>query len=149
MTTEHDDTFNLEMTTDIVSAYVGNNPIAVDQLPGLIAAVSSSLEGLGAPEAEPVPERGNPAVSIKKSVQDDHLVCLEDGKKFKSLKRHIRTSHGLTPQEYRQRWGLKPDYPMTAPAYAETRSKLAKSIGLGRKAGKRKSKPKSKPKAKS
>lgn len=140
MTTDNDNTFNLELTADIVSAFVSRKPVAADQLPDLIATVSQSLGSLGTPEQEPVPERGDPAVSIKKSLQDDHLVCLEDGKKFKSLKRHIKASHGLTPQQYRERWGLKSDYPMTAPAYAEQRSKLAKSIGLGRKPGKRKSK---------
>ena len=140
MTIDNDNSPNLELTAEIISAYVTGNPVAADQLPDLIATVSRSLASLGAPEPEPVPERGDPAVSVKKSLQDDHLVCLEDGKKFKSLKRHIKASHGLTPQEYRERWGLKVDYPMTAPAYSEQRSKLAKNIGLGRKAGKRKSK---------
>jgi len=135
-----DDTFRLELTTDIVSAYLSRNPVPADQISDLISTVSSSLESLSSPEVEPAPERGEPAVSIKKSLQNDHLVCLECGKKFKSLKRHIKASHGLTPQEYRERWGLKSDYPMTAPGYSEARSKLAKSIGLGRKPGKRKSK---------
>ena len=136
MTTDNNNTLTLELTADVVSAYVNNNPLAADQLPNLITTVYECLSGLDAPKADPVAERGEPAVSIRKSLQDDHLVCLEDGKKFKSLKRHIRTSHGLTPEQYRERWGLKPDYPMTAPAYAERRSKLAKKIGLGRKPGK-------------
>jgi len=140
MTNDNDNTLNLELTADVVSAYVSRNPVAADQVSDLIATVSQGLRDLSAPEADPVAERGEPAVSIKRSLRDDHLVCLEDGKKFKSLKRHIRTSHGLTPEEYRERWGLMSDYPMTAPAYAERRSKLAKEIGLGRKPGKRKSK---------
>ena len=136
MTTDNNNTLTLELTADVVSAYVSKNPLAADQLTDLIATVHTVLDGLGAPEADAIAKRGEPAVSIKRSVRDDHLVCLEDGKKFKSLKRHLRTSHGLTPQDYRVRWGLKHDYPMTAPAYAEQRSKLAKDIGLGRKPGK-------------
>jgi len=139
MTSDKDIIVNLDLTTDIVSAYVSRNPVAAEQMPDLIRNVSESLGGLTGPPPEPVLERGEPAVSIRRSVQDDHLVCLEDGKKFKSLKRHIKASHDLTPKEYRERWGLKPGYPMTAPAYAEQRSQLARNIGLGRKAGKRKS----------
>ncbi len=138
MITDHENLLNLELTADIVSAYVSRNPVAADQIPNLIATVSVGLKNLASPKKEPVAERERPAVSIKRSLQDDHLVCLEDGKKFKSLKRHIKTSHGLTPQEYRKKWGLKPEYPMTAPAYAEQRSKLAKDIGLGSKTGRRK-----------
>lgn len=122
-----------ELTTEIVSAYVSNNPVAANQLPELIQSTFATVSSLSAPQGEPQQERGEPAVSIKKSVRDDHIVCLEDGKKFKSLKRHIKSHHGLTPDEYRAKWGLKSDYPMVAPAYAERRSKLAKEIGLGRK----------------
>ena len=133
MTDEQNLSLETELTADIVSAYVSNNPVAADQLTGLIGSVFESVAALSTGGVEPVAERPEPAVSVRKSLRDDHLVCLEDGKKFKSLKRHLRTSHGLTPAEYRERWDLKPDYPMVAPAYAEQRSKLAKDIGLGQK----------------
>lgn len=136
MTTDNNNSLTLELTADVVSAYVNNNPLAADQLPNMIKTIYECLSGLDAPEADPVAERGEPAESIRRSLQDDHLVCLEDGKKFKSLKRHIKSSHGMTPEQYREKWGLKPDYPMTAPAYSERRSKLAKDIGLGRKSSK-------------
>lgn len=123
-----------ELTTEIVSAYVSNNPIAASQLPELITSTFQCVSSLSVSQKEEVVEAKDPAVSIKKSVKDDHLVCLEDGKKFKSLKRHLMSHHGLTPEEYRSKWALKSDYPMVAPAYAERRSKLAKEIGLGRKA---------------
>jgi predicted transcriptional regulator len=122
-----------ELTTEIVSAYVSNNPIAASQLPELITSTFNCVISLSSNAANPEIEQKDPAVSIKKSIRDDHLVCLEDGKKFKSLKRHLMSHHGLTPDEYRTRWNLKSDYPMVAPAYAERRSKLAKEIGLGRK----------------
>ena len=122
-----------ELTTEIVSAYVSNNPIAASQLPDLITSTFQCVNGLSATVGTPEPEQKDPAVSIKKSIRDDHLVCLECGKKFKSLKRHLMSHHSLTPDEYRTSWNLKSDYPMVAPAYAKRRSKLAKEIGLGRK----------------
>lgn len=124
----------LELTTSIVSAYVSNNNVQPADLVGLIASTYSALAGLGS-EAAPVPPAALiPAVPTRKSVTPDAIICLEDGKKFKSLKRHLNTSYGLTPEQYRVKWGLPSDYPMVAPAYAEARSALAKSMGLGRKA---------------
>ena len=125
----------ITLTSDIVAAHVSNNSVAVEDVPTLIHNVYGALAGLGtAPQAEEKPE---PAVSIRASVKSDHLVCLEDGKKMKMLKRHLMTDHGLTPAEYRARWGLPADYPMVAPDYAEKRRTLAKQIGLGRKPGQR------------
>ncbi|RTM07133.1 MAG: transcriptional regulator [Hyphomicrobiales bacterium] len=122
----------IELTADIVAAYVSNNPVPVASLPDLIASVNSSLANVEQPaEAEKPPLA--PAVNPKRSVFPDYIICLEDGKRFKSLKRHLM-SFGLTPNEYRDKWGLKPDYPMVAPNYAAQRSALAKSSGLGRKA---------------
>lgn len=132
----------ITLTSDIVAAHVSNNSVAVDDVPALIQNVYGALAGLGsAPQVEEKPE---PAVSIRASVKADHLVCLEDGKKMKMLKRHLMTDHGLTPAEYRARWGLPADYPMVAPDYAEKRRTLAKEIGLGRKPGQRRGR---KPKA--
>jgi predicted transcriptional regulator len=123
----------IELTADVVSAYVSNNPVPVGDLPSLIAQVHAALSSTaGAAKAEKA-EVLKPAVSIKKSVAPDFIVCLEDGKKFKSLKRHIATHYGLTPDEYRAKWGLPVDYPMVASNYAAARSALAKSMGLGRK----------------
>lgn len=122
----------IELTADIVSAYVGNNPLPVSGLPDLIASVSASVRKLGGAVVAESPSLV-PAVNPKKSVFPDYIVCLEDGKKFKSLKRHLRTDYGLSPDEYRTKWGLPPDYPMVAPNYSATRSALAKSTGLGRK----------------
>ena len=131
---ESDNTsFLTELTTEIVSAYVSNNPISADQLPELIASTFQSVSALNAVSAEVEEPNRKPAVPIKKSITDEYLICLENGKKFKSLKRHLMSHHGLTPEEYRKRWGLSSDYPMVAPAYAKRRSKLAKEIGLGRK----------------
>ncbi|WP_376989436.1 MucR family transcriptional regulator [Bosea sp. R86505] len=124
----------LELTTSIVSAYVSNNNVQPADLVGLIASTYSALAGLGS-EGAPAPAAALiPAVPIRKSVTPDAIICLEDGKKFKSLKRHLNTSYGLSPEQYRVKWGLPADYPMVAPAYAEARSALAKSMGLGRKA---------------
>ena len=125
----------LALTTKIVTAYIGRNPMPGTELPALIDRVFQSLAGLatGTPAADPQ-ARPDPAVPVKKSVFADYIVCLEDGKKLKMLKRHLMTSYGLTPDAYRQRWGLPSSYPMVAPSYAEKRSTLAKSIGLGRKA---------------
>lgn len=126
------DTEMISLTADIVSAYVSNNPLPAAGLPDLIASVHSSLSGIGHPASTEQPKK-DPAVNPKRSVFPDYLICLEDGKKFKSLKRHLATDHGLTPDEYRVKWGLKADYPMVAPNYAAQRSALAKASGLGRK----------------
>ena len=138
MTTDSDYFFELELSAEITAAYVSNNPVAADQLPNLISSVFQSVSTLSADAEEPVEEKKTPAVSVRKSLQDDHLVCLEDGLKFKSLKRHLRTHHDLTPDQYRTKWGLKPEYPMVAPAYAARRSQMAKDIGLGVKGGRKK-----------
>lgn len=119
------------LVADIVSAYVSNNSVPAADLPGLIATTHAAISGLGAPPAPVVEERPTPIVSIKKSITPDFLICLEDGKKFKSLKRHLRTAYNMSPEDYRTRWGLPADYPMVAPAYAEARSTLAKKMGLG------------------
>eukprot|EP01026_Neomeris_dumetosa_P020730 TRINITY_DN18360_c0_g2_i3.p2 TRINITY_DN18360_c0_g2~~TRINITY_DN18360_c0_g2_i3.p2 ORF type:complete len:150 (+),score=16.89 TRINITY_DN18360_c0_g2_i3:107-556(+) len=126
----------LRMTADIVSAYVSKNTVPGSQVPELIGAVFQSLAGLGSNDNAEVSEPQKPAVSIKKSIQPDHLVCLEDGRKLKMLKRHLRTNFGMTPEEYRQKWNLPADYPMVAPNYAKQRSEFAKKIGLGRPGGK-------------
>jgi len=120
----------IELTADIVSAYVGNNPLPASSLPDLIASVSASVRKLGSAAAVESPVL-NPAVNPKRSVFPDHIVCLEDGKKFKSLKRHLRIHYDLSPEEYREKWGLPHDYPMVAPNYAAARSDLAKRMGLG------------------
>ncbi|MER9299242.1 MucR family transcriptional regulator [Mesorhizobium sp. M0621] len=122
----------VSIAADIVAAYVSNNPLPVGELPKLIGDIHAALRGIGTPAVEPVVKQ-EPAVSIRKSVTPDFIICLEDGKKFKSLKRHLQ-QFNLTPDEYRQKWNLPSDYPMVAPNYAATRSALAKSIGLGRKA---------------
>ncbi|WP_027052804.1 MucR family transcriptional regulator [Mesorhizobium erdmanii] len=128
-----DETINLiELTADIVSAYVSNNPVPVASLPDLIHSVNLSLSKVGQP-AEPEKPVLTPAVNPKKSVFPDYIICLEDGKQFKSLKRHLMTHYNLTPEAYREKWGLARDYPMVAPNYAAQRSALAKSSGLGRK----------------
>lgn len=121
----------ITLTSDIVAAHVSNNSVAVDDVPSLISNVFVALSSLGggATVAEARPE---PAVSIRASVKKDHVVCLDCGKKMKMLKRHLSTEHGMTPDEYRARWELGPDYPLVAPNYAETRRKLAKQIGLGK-----------------
>jgi predicted transcriptional regulator len=131
--TEHNNETLIESTVEIVAAYVERNPIAPDALPSLISSVFNSLKGLGGAEPPPEPKELVPAVPVKKSVTNDFIICLEDGKRFKSLKRHLRTAYNLTPDEYRTKWGLAADYPMVAPAYAASRSELAKRIGLGRK----------------
>lgn len=130
--TEQED-ISLELSVEIVSAYVSNNAIASTDLPNLIKEIHSTVAGLSAPKEEPeaFPRPDKPAVSIKKSLQEEYLICLEDGLKFKSLKRHLRSKFDLSPDEYRTRWGLPSDYPMVAPAYARRRSELAKNIGLG------------------
>jgi predicted transcriptional regulator len=119
----------LTLTTEIVSAHVSNNSVALADVPQLINQVYLSLAGIGKTPATPA--RPQPAVPIKKSIHPDYIVCLEDGKKLKMLKRHLMTAYKLTPEAYRERWGLTPDYPMVAPNYARQRSRLAKEIGLG------------------
>jgi len=128
----------LELTTEIVSAHAGNNTVAVTDLPQLIQDVYKTLVSVGTAAA--APERPRPAVAVKKSVFPDYIVCLEDGKKLKMLKRHLKTAYNMTPEEYRERWGLAPDYPMVAPNYAKHRSTLAKKIGLGTKSRRRRRK---------
>nr|WP_032933364.1 MucR family transcriptional regulator [Mesorhizobium japonicum] len=123
----------IELTADIVSAYVSKNAVPVASLPELIQSVNASLSKIGG-STEPERPTLTPAVNPKRSVFPDYIICLEDGKKFKSLKRHLGVHYGLTPDEYRAKWGLKSDYPMVAPNYAAQRSALAKSSGLGRKA---------------
>jgi predicted transcriptional regulator len=123
----------IELTAEIVSAYVSNNIVASDDLSTLIAEVHSALHRTASGAVEPEAEPLTPVVPIRKSVTPDYIVCLEDGKKFKSLKRHLRTHYDLTPEEYRQKWSLPTDYPMVAPNYAKARSALAKEMGLGQK----------------
>src|SRR5690606_8368472 len=123
----------IELTADVVAAYVSNNPVQVGDLPNLIAHVHAALSRVGGAAEPPPAEKPKPAVNPKRSVFDDYIICLEDGKKFKSLKRHLMTHYGLTPEEYREKWGLDPSYPMVAPNYAAARSQLAKKMGLGRK----------------
>ena len=125
----------LALTTEIVAAHVSNNTVSVADLPTLINQVYQSLSTIGTAPA-PAAERPQPAVSIKKSVHPDYIICLEDGKKLKMLKRHLKTAYDMTPEEYRERWGLPADYPMVAPNYAKQRSRLAKEIGLGTRARK-------------
>ena len=127
----------IELAAEIVSAYVSHNPVPSADLPGLIADVHSALAGLGEKAADTPLEPPKPAVPIKRSVTPDFIICLEDGKKFKSLKRHLRTQYDMTPEEYREKWGLAPDYPMVAPNYARARSELAKEMGLGQQRRKR------------
>ncbi|MBA4223376.1 MAG: transcriptional regulator, partial [Methylobacterium sp.] len=121
----------VELAAHIVSAYVANNSVPQNELAALIASTHAALAGLGLAPAPAPEEKAVPAVSIKKSISPDYLICLEDGKKFKSLKRHLRTAYDMSPDQYRTKWGLPPDYPMVAPAYAEARSQLAKQMGLG------------------
>ena len=121
----------IDLAAEIVSAYVSNNAVASQDLPLLIGDVYAALQKTNGGEPEPEPEPLKPAVPVKKSITPDYLICLEDGKKFKSLKRHLRTHYNLSPEEYRERWSLPADYPMVAPNYAAARSELAKRMGLG------------------
>jgi len=134
---EQDDTL-ITLTADIVAAHVSNNSVSVNDLPQLISNVHGALAGLSGATREA--ERPEPKVPVRSSVKPDYIVCLEDGKKLKMLKRHLMTHYQMTPDQYRQKWGLNADYPMVAPNYAEQRRTLAKSIGLGTKRGKRKAK---------
>lgn len=125
----------VELSADIVSAYVSHNAVSPSDLTRLIADVHGALRALRSNEVPAPVEDLKPAVPVRKSVAADYIICLEDGKKFKSLKRHLRTHYNLSPEEYREKWGLPADYPMVAPNYSATRSKLAKDNGLGRKVG--------------
>jgi len=133
---------NITLTADIVAAHVSNNSVAVSDVSSLIQNVYAALSGLGGTLPTPE-EKPQPAVSIRASVKPDYIVCLEDGKKLKMLKRHLMTSFGMTPEDYRAKWALPSDYPMVAPNYAEQRRALAVKIGLGRKPGARKKKMRS------
>ncbi len=128
----------IELTADIVSAYVSNNSVSAGDIPGLINQVHSALMRVSGGQAETPAEPLKPAIPIKKSITPEYIVCLEDGKKFKSLKRHLRTQYNMTPEQYREKWGLPPDYPMVAPNYAAARSQLAKQMGLGQQRRRRK-----------
>ena len=125
----------LRMAVDVVAAYLSNNQLPAGQIPEVIDTVFRSLGALDGASSEAKPEPQKPAVSIRRSVTPEYIVCLEDGKKLKMLKRHLRTNYDLTPEEYRAKWNLPPDYPMVAPNYAKQRSEFAKKIGLGRKPG--------------
>ncbi|GLK68063.1 MucR family transcriptional regulator [Hansschlegelia plantiphila] len=127
----------VELAADIVSAYVSNNSVSVADLPVLINEVHLALTRVSSGAAAPATEALKPAVPPKKSITPDYVVCLEDGKKFKSLKRHLRTQYNMSPEDYREKWGLPPDYPMVAPNYAAARSELAKKMGLGQQRSKR------------
>jgi predicted transcriptional regulator len=121
----------IELTAEIVSAYVSNNTVSAGDIPGLISQIHSALTRVSGAASEAHSEPLRPAVSVKKSVTPEYIVCLEDGKNFKSLKRHLRAQYSMTPEQYREKWNLPPDYPMVAPNYAAARSQLAKQMGLG------------------
>jgi predicted transcriptional regulator len=126
------------LTAEIVSAYVSNNTVQAADIPALIGHIHAALLRISSGQGEISSEPLKPAVAVKRSITPDHIVCLEDGKKFKSLKRHLRTQYNMTPEQYREKWSLPPDYPMVAPNYAEARSKLAKQMGLGQQRRRRK-----------
>ncbi len=128
----------IELTARIVSAYVSNNSVAASELPALIDQVHTALTRVSGGHIDMAAEPLRPAIALKKSITADHIVCLEDGKKFKSLKRHLRTQYNMTPEQYREKWSLAPDYPMVAPNYAAARSQLAKQMGLGQQRRRRK-----------
>lgn len=121
----------IDLTANIVSAYVSHNTVATGDIPALISQVHSALLRVAGGQSEVPAETLKPAVPVKRSITSEHIVCLEDGKKFKSLKRHLRTQYNMTPEQYREKWALPPDYPMVAPSYAAARSQLAKQMGLG------------------
>lgn len=135
MNQENNNNAVVELTADIVAAYVSNNTVVANDVPNLINDVFSALSKAARVNPANPQEDLKPAVPIKKSITDDYLICLEDGKQFKSLKRHLRTHYNLSPEEYREKWGLQHDYPMVAPNYAKARSKLAKKMGLGQRSG--------------
>ncbi|HTC98025.1 MAG TPA: MucR family transcriptional regulator [Bradyrhizobium sp.] len=128
----------IDLTANIVSAYLSNNPTPASEIPNLISQVHSALLRVSSGRSDAPVEPAKPAVSLKKSINPDYLICLEDGKRFKSLKRHLRTQYNMTPEQYRDKWGLPADYPMVAPNYAVARSQLAKKMGLGQQRRKRK-----------
>ncbi len=128
----------VDLTASIVSAYVSNNPTTAAEIPALISQIHAALVRVSSSGSETAFEPAKPAVSVKKSMTPDYLVCLEDGKRFKSLKRHLRTQYNMTPEQYREKWGLPADYPMVAPNYAVARSQLAKKMGLGQQRRRRK-----------
>ena len=128
----------IDLTANIVSAYLSNNPTPASEIPNLISQIHSALMRVSSGRSEAPAEPAQAAVSLKKSINPDYLVCLEDGKRFKSLKRHLRTQYNMTPEQYRDKWGLPADYPMVAPNYAVARSQLAKKMGLGQQQRKRK-----------
>jgi predicted transcriptional regulator len=135
---DHNPSANIiELTVDIVSAYVSNNSVPLNDLSALIGDVHVALAKLGGAVIELPSEAPKPAIAVKKSITPDYIICLEDGKKFKSLKRHLRTQYNITPEQYREKWGLPADYPMVAPNYAKARSDLAKEMGLGQQRRKR------------
>ena len=144
MSEQQDKTALVEMTADIVSAYLEQNKIAVADLPAFIKSIHGALTGVAAGVPEVVAEKREPAVPIRRSITPDFLICLEDGRKFKSLKRHLRTKYEMSPEDYRAKWGLPKDYPMVAPSYAAARSDLAKKMGLGA-GGRQPAKPTAKP----
>jgi predicted transcriptional regulator len=128
----------IELTASIVSAYVSNNSVPSAELPALIGQVHTALTRVSSGHGEALGDALRPAIPVKKSITSDYIICLEDGKKFKSLKRHLRTQYNLTPEQYREKWGLGSDYPMVAPNYAAARSRLAKQMGLGQQRPRRK-----------
>ena len=128
----------IDLTANIVSAYLSNNPTPASEIPNLISQVHTALVRVSSGRSEAPAEPAKPAVSLKKSINPDYLVCLEDGKRFKSLKRHLRTQYNMTPEQYRDKWSLPADYPMVAPNYAVARSQLAKKMGLGQQRRRRK-----------
>jgi len=138
MTETAGNTTFIGLTADIVSAYVSNNSVPATEIPALINQVHAALARVSTTRGEFLAESAKPAVAVKKSITADHIVCLEDGKKFKSLKRHLRTQYNMTPEQYREKWGLAADYPMVAPNYAAARSQLAKQMGLGQQRRRRK-----------
>jgi predicted transcriptional regulator len=127
---EEDDIPFVELTAGIVAAFVGGNAVSAAEMPTLIRSVHDALKSVGSPEAAP-PEPKEPAVPVRRSVTPDYIICLEDGRRFKSLKRHLRTQYDMSPEDYREKWGLPSDYPMVAPNYAKARSELARQMGLG------------------
>jgi predicted transcriptional regulator len=131
-------TNHIELAAEIVSAYVSNNSVPSGELPALLSDVHAALVRVATGSQPVVAEAAKPAVPPKKSITSDYIICLEDGRKFKSLKRHLRTQYNLSPEEYREKWGLPSDYPMVAPAYAKARSALAKQMGLGQQRRRRK-----------
>jgi predicted transcriptional regulator len=138
MTDNPEESAYIELTAKIVSAYLGNNSVPTGEIANLISQVHAALKRVAGSQVAVAAEAAKPAVSVKRSINSDYIVCLEDGKKFKSLKRHLRTRYNMTPEQYREKWGLPADYPMVAPNYAATRSQLARQMGLGQQRRRRK-----------